>query len=138
MRYFALAVFALHALIEMTFGANAFLSGAFSSQSAEEVANQAAHIASAARFLGVALFSIGLLGALTLFVLGVASQAGRWMAGVLAFFHLVGVAGVFVTNASFPGFLSQTNAIGALVIHGLLGLGFVVVVLRHGAIRGRE
>jgi len=138
MRYFALAFFALHALIEMTFGANAFLSGAFSSQSAEEVASQVPHIASAARFLGVALFSIGLLGALTLFILGVASQAGRWMAGVLAFFHLVGVAGVFVTNASFPGFLSQTNTIGALVIHGVLGLGFVAVVLWHGSIRAKD
>ena len=138
MRYVALAIFSLHALIEMAFGANAFLSGAFSSQSAEEVASQAPHIASAARFLGAALFSIGLLGAVTVLIFGVASQAGRWIAGVLAVFHLVGVAGIFVTNASFPGFLSQTNTTGALVIHGVLGLGFVLVVLRHGAIRVRE
>lgn len=64
MRLFALVVFALHILAELTFGANALLSGGFSSQSAEELAYQPANIEGAARFLGAALFSLGLLGAL--------------------------------------------------------------------------
>ena len=134
MKYVAFAVFALHALAELVFGANALLSGAFSSQPPEEVATQPAHLASSARFLGAALFSLGLLGAVTLFGPGVGSQMGRMVAGVLAAFHLIGVAGVFITASAYPGFLSQTHAQGALAIHLILGLGFALVFARHGAI----
>ncbi len=134
MRLFALTVFALHALAEMAFGANALLSGAFSSQTAEQLATQPANIASSARFLGAALFSLGLLGALTILVIGVGSAAGRVVAGVLFAFHGVGVAGVLMTNAAYPGFLGQTHAQGALGVHLVLALGFLVVLVRHRAI----
>ncbi len=134
MRIFALIVFALHALAEMVFGASAFFSGAFSSQTAEQLAAQPANIASSARFLGAALFSLGLLGALTIFVIGVGSSAGRAVAGVLFAFHGIGVAGVFLTNAAYPGFLAQTHAQGALGVHLVLALGFLVVLVRHRAI----
>lgn len=131
MRYFALAIFGLHALAELVFGASAWWSGAFSSQTAEQLAAQPANIASSARFLGAALFSLGLLGALTIFVIGIATAAGRVIALVLAVFHTVGVAGVFLTNSSFPGFMGESYAIGGLVIHGVLAVGFWVVVAVH-------
>lgn len=134
MRLFALAVFGLHALAELAFGTNAFLSGVFSSQTAEQLANQPANIASSARFLGAALFSLGLLGALTIFIIGVASQAGRVIAIVLAIFHGVGVAGLFVTNGAYPGFIGETHALGAMTIHGALALGFLVVATLHNRI----
>ena len=131
MKIFAVAVFAIHALAELAFGANAFLSGAFSSQGAEEIAAQPAHIASSARFLGAALIALGLLGAVTLLRPGVASPAGRMVAGVLAAFHGIGVAGVFVTASAHPGFLSQTFAQGALGVHLVLAIGFLMVWGMH-------
>lgn len=138
MRIFAIIVFALHALAEMGFGLNAFLSGAFSSQPAEEVATQPAHLASSARFLGAALFSLGLLGAVTVIVPGVASAMGRLVAAVLFAFHAIGVAGVFVTASAHPGFLSQTHAQGALTVHLVLALGFLGVLLVHGRLSGAD
>lgn len=134
MRFVALAVFSLHTLAELVFGASAFLSGAFSSQTPEQLAAQPANIASSARFLGAALFSLGLLGAATIFLIGVATPAGRVIAAVLAAFHAIGVAGMFLTNAAFPGFLGETYAIGALAIHGVLALGFIVVAADHSRI----
>ena len=134
MRYVAILVFSLHTLAELAFGANALLSGAFSSQSAEEVAAQPAHLASSARFLGAALFSLGLLGAAVLFGPGVGSQMGRIVAAVLAAFHGIGVAGIFLTASAYPGFLSATHAQGGLSIHLVLAIGFVIVVLGHRSV----
>lgn len=84
MRLFALFVFVLHILAELTFGANAFLSGGFSAQSAEELAYQAANIEGAVRFLGAAVFILGLLGALVVFGPGGGSAMGRSIAGLFA------------------------------------------------------
>lgn len=132
MRYFALAVFALHSLAELAFGANAYLSGGFSSQSATELANQAPHIAASARFLGAALFSLGLLGVYVLLGPGVGSKTGRAVAALLFFFHAIGVIGVLITAAQNPGYFTQ--GLGPLVVHLILALGFAVVLLRHKSI----
>lgn len=133
MRIFALFVFALHVLAELAFGANAFVSGGFSSQSAEELANQPAHIAGAARFLGAALMSLGLLGALVVFGPGVGSATGRSVAGLLMFFHGTGVVGVLITAQQNEGYMTQ--GIAPLIVHLVLAAGFLIVLIRHRSIR---
>lgn len=133
MKLFALIVFALHILAELAFGANAFLSGGFSSQSAEELANQPANIEGAARFLGAALFSLGLLGALAVFGPGVGSPMGRAIAGLLMLFHAIGSVGVLITASQNEGYMAQ--GIAPLLVHLILALGFLVVFVRHGAIK---
>ena len=133
MRLFALIVFALHTLAELTFGANAFLSGGFSSQSTEELANQPANIEGAARFLGAALFSLGLLGALAVFGPGVGSAMGRSIAGLLMLFHGVGSIGVLITASQNEGYMAQGTA--PLLVHLVLALGFLIVFARHESIR---
>lgn len=133
MRMFALAVFSLHILAELVFGANAFISGGFSSQSAEDLANQSANIAGAARFLGAALMSLGLLGAIVLFGPGVGSAMGCSVAGLLMFFHGIGVVGVLVTAQQNAGYMTQGAA--PLALHLVLALGFLIVFARHRTVQ---
>ncbi|WP_108813268.1 hypothetical protein [Loktanella sp. Alg231-35] len=133
MKIFALVVFSLHALAELTFGANAFLSGGFSSQSVEALENQPANIAGAARFLGTALMSLGLLGAIVLFGPGVGSSMGRSVAVLLALFHGIGVVGVLLTAQQNTGYMTQGAA--PLIVHLVLALGFLIVLARHRLIR---
>jgi hypothetical protein len=132
MKRFTVTVFALHTLAELAFGANAFLSGGFSSQSAEELANQSANIAGAARFLGAALFSLGLLGAVILFGPGVESPMGQHIAAVLMFFHGIGVVGVLITAATNPGYVAQGTP--PLLVHLVLAAGFLIVIVRQKSI----
>lgn len=133
MRIFAFAVFALHILAEFTFGANAFLSGGFSSQSAKELANQSANIAGAARFLGAALLSLGLLGAIIVFGPGVGSTMGRFVAALLMFFHGIGVIGVLITAQQNTGYMEQGTA--PLIVHLILAIGFLIVIARHQSVK---
>ncbi len=128
MKYFALAVFILHSLAEITFGASNFLSGSSSSLTPEQVEALTAPMISSYRFLGVALLSLGLLGVFVIFGPGVQSYTGRLVAGLLAIFHSLGCIGIFITSQSHPEILSTSFAIGALVIHGLLALGFIILV----------
>ena len=95
----------------------------------------AAQISGSARFLTSGLLALAALGAWVLFVAGVASTAGRAVAAILALFHLLGVLGVVLTAMEHAGFAGTTNAQGAVVIHGVLGLGFLVVALLHGRLR---
>ena len=124
-------VFLLHSLAEIGFGLRAFLTGSFSSQPAEEAVQQPSHLAAAARFLGAALVALGVLGAVVLIGPGVRSEMGFWVALVLAVFHGVGCLGVVVTARAHPGFLGQTHARGALIVHLVLAVGFLVSVLVH-------
>lgn len=133
MKIFALVVFSLHILAELTFGANAFISGGFSSQSAEELANQSANIAGAARFLGAALLSLGLLGAIVVFGPGVGSPMGRSVAALLMFFHGIGVAGVLLTAQQNTGYMTQGAA--PLIVHLILAVGFLIVFARYRSIQ---
>lgn len=129
MKQVAIIVFALHALAELLFGARSFLSGTFSSQTAEEIAALSPQVMISIRFFGAALMSIGLLAVVTLLSIGVATRAGRIIAAVLAFFHIVGLGGVLFTGAGFPEVLTTTQTAGAVVIHGVLALGFLGVIL---------
>ena len=136
MKIFALVVFSLHVLAELTFGANAFISGGFSSQSAEALANQPSNIAGAARFLGAALMSLGLLGAIVLAGPGVGSAMGRSVAGLMAFFHGIGVVGVLITAQQNAGYMAQGTA--PLFVHLVLAAGFLIVLARHGSIKNAD
>ena len=98
---------------------------------AEEAVQQPSHLAAAARFLGAALVALGVLGAVVLIGPGVRSEMGFWVALVLAVFHGVGCLGVVVTARAHPGFMGQTHARGALIVHLVLAVGFLVSVLVH-------
>ncbi len=122
-------VFILHTGFELLFGFNAFVRGAFSSQSAAEVAVQTVQMGMSARFLGSALFALGVLGAIVIFGPGVQSATAKVVGVGLATFHGLGTVGVIIAAVGDPTALSQSSAIGALVIHGVLAVGFVIVLL---------
>lgn len=135
MKYFAIAVFGLHVFIETVFGVRGFLAGAFSWQAGADLGDLEAQISGSARFLTSGLLALAALGAWGLFVAGVASSAGRAVAAVLALFHLLGVIGVALTAMEHAGFAGTTNAQGAVLIHGVLGIGFLLVAVLHGRMR---
>jgi len=128
---FVFIVFLLHSLAEIAFGLRAFITGSFSSQSSDETMHQPANLAAAARFLGAALIALGLLGALVLAGPGVGSDMGFWVAVLLAVFHGIGSLGVVATARANPGFLRETHARGALTVHMVLALGFVMSAILH-------
>lgn len=127
MKSLALVVFAIHAVLEVVFGLNALISGGFSSLSAEQLANMPPEVRVSARFLGAALLSLGLMGAWVIFWPGVSSPVGRQMALLLAGFHLIGLAGAAFTALFAPALWISFHTWGAMVIHGLLGLGFLTI-----------
>lgn len=129
MKYFALTVFAIHTLFELAFGLSAFLSGGSSSQTAEQIAAQSTSLTISFRFLGSALMALGVMGAIVMFGPGVQSATARYMAGGFATFHALGAVGSLWTAA--PGFevYDNTLALGALILHGGLALGFIAIVL---------
>jgi len=130
MQLFALAVFAIHTLFELVFGASALMSGASSSATAEQIAAQTVQTTIAFRFMGAALFALGVLGLVVLFDAGVRSVTARYVAMGLAAFHLIGASASFLT--AYPDNLSiyaSTLSLGALIVHGSLGLGFAVIAM---------
>ncbi len=130
MKLFALIVFAIHTLFELAFGASAFMSGASSSQSPEQIAQQSVQLTIAFRFLGSALLALGVMGALVIFVAGVQSRTAQLAAIAFAVFHGLGAIGSLWSAA--PGFAAyeQTLALGALVLHSALAIGFAIIALR--------
>ncbi|WP_421723351.1 hypothetical protein [Bauldia sp.] len=129
MRTFAYIVFIIHVVFELIFGASAFLSGASSSQSAEQIAQQSVQVTIAFRFLGSALLALGVLGAVVVFVAGVQSATAKYIAIGFAAFHGLGAVGSLWSAAPTFEVYSQPLALGALVLHGLLALGFAAVAL---------
>ncbi len=129
MTILATVVYAIHTLFELLFGTSAYLSGASSSQSAEDRATQPVELKIAFRFMGSALFALGVLGAIVLFGPGVGSPTAKYVAIGLAIFHGLGVIGSVWTSA--PGFRTYCKplAFGAVIVHGSLALGFAVVAL---------
>lgn len=127
MASFALIVFIVHTAFELLFGFSAFKSGASSSQSAEQIAAQPVELTIAFRFMGAALLSLGVLGVLVILGPGVTSDTARLVAMGLAVFHGLGAIGSLWSAA--PGFAAYRKplALGALVVHGALAIGFVVV-----------
>jgi TRAP-type C4-dicarboxylate transport system permease small subunit len=132
MKVFALSVFVIHTLFELVFGASAYLSGASSSQTAEQIAAQSTSLSIAFRFMGAALLSLGVLGALVIFGPGVQSPTARVVAAGFVVFHGLGALGSLYTAA--PGFQAYDSAlaIGAVVVHALLAVGFAVIAARGG------
>lgn len=136
MKRFAVFVFAIHVVFELIFGASAYLTGASSSQSAEQIAQQSVQLTIAFRFMGSALIALGVLGAIILFGPGVRSTAARYVAAGFTVFHGLGTIGSLWTAA--PGFevYAAPLALGAVVLHGMLAIGFAVVALSPA--EGRE
>lgn len=130
MKLFAIAVFAIHTLFELTFGASAYLSGASSSQTPEQIAEQSVQLTIAFRFMGSALLSLGVLGAIILVWAGVQSPAARYAAIGFAVFHSLGAIGsLWSAMPSFDAY-SAPLAVGALVVHASLAVGFAVIATR--------
>ncbi len=127
MRTFAIAVFAVHTLFELFFGANAFLSGSSSSQSAEQIAQQSVEMTISFRFLGSALLSLGILGAIVLFFAGVQSTAAKYIAIGFAAFHTLGTLGSLYSAAPTFEVYAQPLALGAVILHGGLAIGFAII-----------
>ncbi len=129
MKLFALTVFGVHMLFELAFGASAFLSGASSSQGAEQIALQSVETTIAFRFLGSALISLGVMAAIIIFFAGVQSVAARYTAIAFVVFHGLGASGSLWSAA--PGYevYQQTLTLGALTLHTLLAVGFLIVAL---------
>ncbi|MEL6573966.1 MAG: hypothetical protein AAFQ64_20150 [Pseudomonadota bacterium] len=133
MRSFALTVFAIHTLFELAFGASIFLAGASSSATPDMVAAQPVAITISFRFMGSALIALGVLGGLVIFGPGVASVTARVIAVGLATFHALGTAGsLFTASPTFEAYTSPL-ALGAVVLHGVLALGFVVIAFARPA-----
>ncbi len=130
MKYFALTIFVLHTVFELLFGIGIFMSGASASQSAEQIAAQSTETTISFRFMGAALTALGLLGAIIIFGPGVRSVTARYVAAALAVFHGFGTLGSLYTAA--PGFeaYSAPLALGAVILHGLLAIGFIIIALR--------
>ena len=131
MKTFALAVFITHALFELGFGASVYISGASSSQSADQIAAQSEALTVAFRFMGSALLALGALGALVILGPGVHSATGRITAIGFALFHGLGTAGSLYTAAPTFTVYAAPLALGAVILHGLLAIGFTIVALRH-------
>lgn len=129
MQAFALIVFVIHTLFELAFGLRAYLTGGSSSQTAEEIAAQPARATMSARFLGSALTALGLLGLLVLVWAGVTSETARILSVGFLVFHGLGAAGILMAARVDRSVLAPTLSKGALVVHGGLALGFLVLVL---------
>ena len=129
MKKFAISVFILHTLFEISFGLRAFIMGSFSSQTAEEVANQTIQLAISARFLGSALFALGVLGLIVLTGPGVRSVTGKFVCIAFALFHGVGTLGVLLSAMNTPSVMTETFIMGPLVIHGVLAAGFITILV---------
>lgn len=126
---FALTVFAIHTLFELAFGLRAYITGGSSSQTPEEIAAQPPRAAMSARFLGSALIALGVLGLLAVVWTGPTSGTARLLAVGFAVFHGLGALGVLKAAAADRTVLAPVLTKGALVTHGGLALGFIVLAL---------
>lgn len=117
MRIFALSVFGIHMVFELAFGASAFLTGASSSQNAEQIAQQSVQLTIAFRFLGSALIALGVMAAIVIFVAGLQSRTALYAAMGFAIFHGLGAIGSVWSAA--PGFevYQKPLALGAVTLH---------------------
>ena len=129
MKTFALVVFAIHTLFELLFGLNAFISGASSSQSAAQIAEQSTQMTISFRFLGSALLAMGALGAIVIFKAGVQSVAAKYIAMGFVVFHGLGTIGSLWSAAPTFEVYTQALALGALILHGALAIGFAIIAI---------
>lgn len=129
MDVFALVVFSTHTLFELLFGLSAYASGASSSQTAEQRADQPVALSISFRFLGSALLALGVLGAVVIFGPGVRSEAARYAAVAFATFHGLGTLGSVYSSAPDFTVYRQPLTLGAVIVHGALALGFIALLL---------
>ena len=129
MRLLAIGMFGLNTLAELAAGAIMFVRGGASVYSAEQIAEQTFEMAVVARFHASALIALGLMSLLVLVTQGVRSKVAKFVAGGFAMFHLLGCAGIVVSAWGALGALAQPYPLTPFVLHGVLGIGFVVVYL---------
>jgi hypothetical protein len=129
MKRFATIIFGIHSFFEVLFGMNNYIKGASASQSTEQIATQTVEMAITFRFMGSALTALGILGLLILFKAGVLSKTAKYVAIGFAVFHGLGTLGSLYT--AFPNFeiYSQPMALGALILHGMLAIGFTIIAM---------
>ena len=126
---FALSVYVIHTLFEFLFGASAFLSGASSSQSKADRAAQPVTLKIAFRFMGSALLALGMLGLVVILGPGVSSDTAKYVAVGLATFHGLGALGsIWTAKPSFDVYKNPMS-LGAVCVHGLLAIGFIVIAI---------
>ena len=129
MEGFALVVYVVHTGFELLFGASAYLTGASSSQSAEQRAAQSTELRIAFRFMGSALLALGVLGLVVLLGPGVQSSTAKQVAVGLATFHGLGAIGSLWSAAPDFTVYRKPLTLGALVVHGGLALGFLAIAM---------
>lgn len=131
MKKFSLVVFSIHSIFEILFGLNNYIKGTSSSLSAEQIATQTTAMAITFRFMGSALIALGVLGLIIIFMAGVDSKAARYVAIGFAVFHGLGSLGNLYTAAPSFEVYNQPMALGGLVLHAILAIGFVTIIVRN-------
>ncbi len=127
MRLLALITFSMHTIFELIFGISIYLRGASSAQSLEQITVQSVQMTIAFRFMGAALTAMGILGLVIIFWAGVKSQTARFVAIGFATFHGLGALGsIFTAAPSFEAY-QRPLSLGALILHALLSIGFVII-----------
>jgi hypothetical protein len=129
MTIFALIVFGVHTCFELLFGLNAYFTGASSSQTAAQRADQSVQMTIAFRFMGSALLALGVLGGVVILGPGVQSSTAQYAAAGFAVFHGLGAAGSLWSAAPTFEAYSKALTLGAMIVHGALALGFVAIVI---------
>lgn len=131
MKKFSVTIFSIHTIFEILFGLNNYIKGTSSSLSAEQIATQTTEMAITFRFMGAALIALGVLGFIIIFMAGVDSKAARYVAMGFAVFHGLGSLGNLYTAA--PGFevYQQPMALGGLVLHAVLAVGFIIILVKQ-------
>lgn len=130
MKYFATAIFAIHSIFEILFGMNNYIKGSSASQTAEQIATQTAELAITFRFMGAALTALGVMGLIVLFKFGVLSKTAKYIAMAFVVFHGLGTLGSLYTSAPTFETYNQSMPLGALILHGLLAIGFTIIAIK--------
>ena len=110
---------------------NNYLKGTSSSLSTEQIATQTTQMAITFRFMGSALIALGILGLIIIFIAGVNSKAARYVAMGFAAFHSLGSLGSIYSAAPNFEVYNQPLALGALILHGLLAIGFIIIIANN-------
>ncbi|WP_281612690.1 hypothetical protein [Flammeovirga sp. SubArs3] len=130
MKRFATITFGVHSLFEILFGMNNYIKGASASQTAEQIAHQTVALAITFRFMGAALFALGILGLLILFKAGVLSKTAKIVAAGFTVFHTLGSLGSIYSASPNFEIYSEPMALGAIILHGTLAVCFAFIALK--------
>lgn len=97
---------------------------------ADQITNQTVEMAITFRFMGSALIALGIPRVLILFKAGVLSKTAKYVAIGFIVLHALGSPGSLYTT--FPNFevYSQPMALGGLILHGMLAVGFTIIAFK--------